>query len=101
MIVRLSRGRYPPSKHHEIVQRLRDSALSLLLAIRSLPGCLSYYAAADEESGTLINVSVWDTFAHAQAMAALAPMLALAAEFAALGVDFERPIINNETLWSL
>lgn len=101
MIVRLSCGRYPASKHPEIVQRLSDSAAVLLPAIRDLPGCLRYYAAADEASGTLVNVSVWDTLAHAQAMASLAPMLALAAEFTALGVEFERPIINYETLWSL
>jgi quinol monooxygenase YgiN len=101
MIVRLSRGRYHPSLHPEIVLRLRDSAAVLLPAIRGLPGCLSYYAASDEASGTLVNVSVWDTLAHAQAMATLAPMLALATDFAALGVEFERPIINYETLWSL
>jgi quinol monooxygenase YgiN len=83
------------------VQRLRDSAESLLPAIRGLPGCLGYYAAADEASGTLVNVSVWDTLAHAQAMASLTPMLALATEFSALGVEFERPIVNYETLWSL
>jgi hypothetical protein len=34
-------------------------------------------------------------------MATLAPMLALAEEFAALGVEFERPILNDETLWRL
>jgi hypothetical protein len=101
MIIRLSRGRYHPSQHHEIAQHLSASASSLLPAIKSLPGCLGYYAAVDEESCTLVNVSVWDTLAHAQAMATLAPMLALAVEFAALGVEFERPIVNYETLWSL
>jgi hypothetical protein len=101
MIIRLSRGKYPPTQHDAMAQRLSDSAASLLPAIKGLPGCLSYYAAIDEESCTLVNVSVWDTLAHAQAMATLAPMLALAGEFAALGVEFERPIINYETLWSL
>jgi hypothetical protein len=101
MIIRLSRGKYPSAQHHAIAQRLSASAASLLPAIKGLPGCLGYYAAIDEASCTLVNVSVWDTLAHAQAMATLAPMLALADEFAALGVEFERPIINYETLWRL
>jgi hypothetical protein len=34
-------------------------------------------------------------------METLAPMLALAAEFTNLGVTFERPITNYETLWKI
>jgi hypothetical protein len=32
-------------------------------------------------------------------MATFAPMLELAKEFTALGVRFERPILNFDTLW--
>ena len=34
-------------------------------------------------------------------MATFAPMLALAAEFTTLGVRFERPILNCDTVWQL
>jgi hypothetical protein len=47
------------------------------------------------------NVSVWESVTDANQMATFAPMLELAAEFNALGVRFERPILNFETLWQL
>jgi hypothetical protein len=34
-------------------------------------------------------------------MATFEPMLALATEFVALGVRFDRPILNCNTLWQL
>jgi hypothetical protein len=37
----------------------------------------------------------------AKQMDTLVPMLALAGEFVKLGVVFERPITNYETLWQL
>jgi hypothetical protein len=49
----------------------------------------------------MINVSTWDTLEHAQAMATLSEMAALAQEFGALGVEFERPIANYPVLWQL
>jgi hypothetical protein len=49
----------------------------------------------------MINVSVWDTLEHAQAMGSLPEMAALAGEFVALGVEFERPIANYPVLWQL
>ena len=50
-------------------------------------------------SNAMHNVSFWDTFADANQMATFAPMIALGAEFAALGVSFDRPILNCNTLW--
>ena len=81
--------------------RLAASAKTLVPAIRALAGCLSYYVSTDEASSTMINVSVWDSTEHANAMAGLAPMLALAKEFVELGVEFERPIVNYPVLWQL
>jgi hypothetical protein len=49
----------------------------------------------------MVNVSVWDSLEHAQAMTTLAAMGALAKEFIALGVEFERPIVNYPTLWHI
>jgi quinol monooxygenase YgiN len=101
MIVRISKGSYPPSRHAEFTARMAEAGAILLPAIKKLPGCLSYYAATDEASSTMVNVSVWDTLEHAQAMATLPEMGALAKEFIALGAEFERPIINYPALWHL
>ena len=101
MFVRISKGRYKPELHAEVTTRLIQSAASLVPAIQALPGCLSYYAGSDETSTTMVNVSVWDSLEHAQAMATLPEMAASAKEFLALGVEFEHPIVNYPVLWSL
>jgi quinol monooxygenase YgiN len=101
MFVRISKGRYRPDLHAEVTARLNQSAATLVPAIQALPGCLSYYAGSDETSNTMINVSVWDSLEHAQAMGSLPEMAALAKEFIALGIDFERPIATYAVLWSL
>lgn len=49
----------------------------------------------------MINVSVWQSLADAKQMETLAPMLALTKEFIDLGVTFERPIINYDTVWEI
>jgi quinol monooxygenase YgiN len=101
MFVRISKGSYPSALYLEVTSRLNASAESLVPAIRAMPGCLSYYAGADQASNTMVNVSVWDTLEHAQAMASLSEMAALAKEFIGLGVEFERPIVNYPVLWQL
>jgi len=101
MIVRISKGRYAPGLHADVTARMDAASAALVPAIRRLPGCLSYWVGTDEGSSTTVNVSVWDTREHAQAMASLAEMAALAREFTALGVEFERPIVNYPVLWQL
>jgi quinol monooxygenase YgiN len=101
MYIRLSRGTYPPSLHAQVDARLRASVDLLIPAIRLLPGCLSYYAGSDESSCSMVNISVWDTLDHAEAMSSLAPMVALGREFVQMGVEFERPIVNYAVSWSL
>ena len=101
MHVRISKGRYPRELHVEVSTRLAASAVSLIPAICRLPGCIGYYAGADVDSCTMVNVSVWDTLEQAQAMATLPEMGALAREFIALGVEFERPIVNYPVMWQL
>ena len=64
-------------------------------------GSIAYYVGIDRANKAMHNVSVWESAADAKQMATFAPMLALAEEFAALGVRFERPILNCETLWQL
>jgi quinol monooxygenase YgiN len=99
VIVRISKGSYPPSRHAEFTARMAEAGKTLIPAIQRLPGCLSYFAATDETSSTMVNVSVWDTLEHAQAMATLPEMAALPREFIALGAEFERPIVNYTSLW--
>jgi quinol monooxygenase YgiN len=101
MFVRISKGRYSPELHAAVQARLEASSRSLIPAISAMAGCLSYYVGSDEASSTMINVSVWDTHEHAQAMSLLPEMASLAKEFIALGVEFERPIINYSVLWQL
>jgi hypothetical protein len=100
-VVRLSRGSFPPEKYEEVRARLDAAKEKLVPAIRALHGCLHYWAAIDQTSSTMINVSLWETLADARQMETLQPMLALAGEFVALGVTFERPITNSQMLWEV
>jgi len=100
-VVRISRGSFEPEHHDRVRARLQASEASLLPAIRKLKGCLHYWAGIETTRNTMVNVSVWETMEDAEQMAGLAPMLALAREFVALGVTFERPILNYQTLWTL
>jgi len=101
MIVRISRGSFEPSSAQVIAERLRRSADTLIPAVRRLDGLLAYHAGIDSAAGTMVNVSTWRDLDAARQMDGLAEMQALAKEFLALGVQFERPIINYETLWSI
>ena len=87
--------------HGKVTARMNEASDSLVPAIRRLPGCLGFYAATEQGSSTIVNVSVWETIDHAQAMNTLAEMAALVPEFTALGVQFERPIINYPVLWKI
>jgi quinol monooxygenase YgiN len=98
VVVRLSRARFAPEQHDAIAQRMQEAEGSLASAIRALPGCIDYFVSVDRASGTMVNVSVWDTLAHADAMRTLPEMLALREPFVALGAQFE-PIVNYPTMW--
>jgi quinol monooxygenase YgiN len=100
-IVRISRGTFAPENYATIKARLDGAQATLVPAIRQLAGCLHYFAAIDRDSASMVNVSVWRSVADAQQMQTLAPMLALAEEFAREGVKFERPIVNYETVWAV
>jgi hypothetical protein len=100
-VLRISRGSFKPEDYERIAARLEESRKTLVPAITKLNGCLHYWAGIDRASSTMVNVSVWKTLADARQMETLAPMLALAGEFVKLGVVFERPISNYETLWQV
>lgn len=100
-VVRLSKGRFDPDRYAIVRQRLDESKRTLVPAIRALRGCLHFWAGVDPASNTLVNVSVWTSIDAARQMETLAAMRALADEFTQLGVTFERPIANYETLWEI
>jgi hypothetical protein len=100
-VLRISRGSFPAEKYTAVRDKLQSSQSSLGPAIKALRGCLHFWASVDPTSNTMINVSVWDTLDNAKQLDTLAPMLALATEFAAIGVQFERPIINYESMWEI
>jgi hypothetical protein len=101
LVLRLSRGPFPAEKYAIVRARLETAQSSLVPAIEALRGCLHYWAGVDQVSNTMVNISVWASLHDARQMEALAPMLALASEFSTLGVQFERPITNYESLWEI
>ena len=100
-VVRISRGSFDFSRSAQFEAMLQDSAAVLVPALRKLKGLKNYYAGIDSASGTMINVSVWDTVDDARQMDLLPEMAAAGKSFAAAGVQFERPIINYSSLWSI
>jgi quinol monooxygenase YgiN len=100
-IVRISRGSFKPDDYDKIAKRLSEAHPTLVPGIRQLDGCLHYWAGIDHHSNTMVNVSVWRSLTDAKQMETLSSMLALAAEFSKLGVNFERPIINYDILWEV
>jgi hypothetical protein len=84
-----------------IEENLHESRARLENGIRALNGNITFYAGIDRSNNAMHNVSFWETVADANQMATFEPMLALATEFVALGVRFDRPILNCNTLWQL
>lgn len=100
-VVRISRGSFEPTDYEKVKERLTHAQQELIPAIKELKGLLHYYAGVDAISNTMINVSVWQSLTDATQMETLAPMLALGKEFTQMGVNFERPILNYETVWEI
>ena len=100
-VVRLSRGSFDAANFIKVRRRLEEAHQVLVPVIKRMRGCLHYWAGVDPISNTMVNVSVWASLEDAKQMETLAPMLALAEEFVSIGVTFERPITNYETVWSV
>lgn len=98
MVVRVSLGRFEPSRAAEVERMLGESQQSLVAAIQRLPGLIHYYVGLDSERGYLTNTSLWESQAHAMQMATLPEILALRSQFEALGIAFI-PITNHQVLW--
>ena len=100
-VIRISLGKFDADTAASVEQKLLESKAQLEGGIRAMQGNLAYYVGIDRTNNAMHNVSVWASVGDANQMATFAPMLALAAEFTAIGVRFERPILNCNTLWRL
>jgi hypothetical protein len=100
-VFRISIGKFDPDKASAVETKLQGSRTLLESGIRAMSGNLAYYVGIDRINQAMHNVSVWESVTDANQMATFAPMLALAAEFTTLGVRFDRPILNFDTLWQL
>ena len=100
-VIRISIGKFDADRAGVIEAKLVESKARLESGVRAMRGNLAYYAGIDHANNAMHNVSLWQSVADANQMSTFAPMLALADEFTALGVRFERPILNFETLWQL
>jgi len=100
-VIRISIGKFDADKADIVERKLLESRAGLEAGILAMNGNIAYYVGIDRANHAMHNVSFWETVEDANQMASFAPMLALGQEFGELGVRFERPILNCDTLWSL
>jgi hypothetical protein len=100
-VIRISLGTFESDKAAVVEAKLIESKAALEAGIRAMRGNLGYYVGIDRRNNAISNVSLWDSVDAAEQMATFQPMLDLAKTFVALGVKFQRPILNLTTLWEL
>ena len=100
-VVRISLGTFDADKAAIVEAKLMESKAALEAGIRAMHGNLGYYVGIDRKNNAISNVSLWESVEAAEQMATFQPMLDLASRFVALGVRFQRPILNMSTLWEL
>lgn len=100
-VIRVSIGKFDAEIGVVVEEKLRASRQRLERGIRAMDGNLAYYVGIDRINNAMHNISFWESIAAAEQMSTFAPMLLLGKEFAELGVRFERPILNCDTLWQL
>lgn len=100
MYVRLSRAYFEPARYDEIRSLLIDSEKDPAPGIRKLAGLVKFHAGIQSTSGTMVNVSVWDTREHAEQMDSFQPMIDAGKRFRDIGVRFD-PIVNYDVLWEI
>ena len=97
-VIRISLGFFDADKAELVATKLVETRERLKPGIRAMRGNLGYFAGVDRLNNAMHNVRLWETVEDADQMASFQPMLALAEEFVALGVRFQRPILDFETL---
>ncbi|SRR5260370_1390033 len=99
-VVRVSRGTFDPARFAEVQEMMMATRSYLIPAIRRLPGLISYFAGASPD-GSMVNVSVWESDAHAAQMGALKEMTVDARnDAAAVGVEFIN-VVNYPIAWTI
>lgn len=100
-VIRISLGKFDAVIAPQVEAKLRELRARVEPGVRAMKGNRAYWCGIDRTHDAMHNVSIWDSVADAQQMDSLEPMLQAGREFAAMGVRFERPILNFDTLWSL
>jgi hypothetical protein len=100
-VIRISLGTFDSDKAAIVEANLIESKAALEAGIRAMRGNLGYYVGVDRRNNAISNVSLWDSVEAAEEMSTFQPMRDLARTFVALGVQFQRPILNLTTLWEL
>jgi len=100
-VVRISIGRFDHEKLESVKRALAATQEKLTPGIKSMKGNIGNFAGIDYENSAMVNVSLWDSLSSAKQMDSFQPMLDLAKEFVVMGVRFERPILNFESLWTI
>jgi len=99
--IRISRGAFPPEKFDVVREAFAASQAAFEPATRRLRGHRMSYAAIDATSSSIVYVSFWDDVESAMQLGLLPEMQTAGSELLKLGVQFERPIVNHETVWSV
>jgi hypothetical protein len=100
-VIRISLGTFDAEKASLVEAKLIESRAALEAGIRGMRGNLGYYVGIDRKNDAISNVSLWESVEAAEQMATFQPMLDLAGTFVALGVRFQRPILNCATVWEI
>jgi hypothetical protein len=86
--IRVGRVTFDPSLYDAVVVADKATSEYLIPAIKELPGLISWFSGVSPE-GSLSQVSIWDTEAHAAQMDNLKAMRVRARDdFGAVGVTF-------------
>ena len=100
-VIRVSIVRCQPDRFPKLRDMMIDAEPLLVPGIKAMPGCLAYFAGADEAASSLTNVSLWESLEKAKQMDRFQAMLDLGRKFAEMGATFDRPIMNYTTLWDI
>lgn len=99
-VIRVSRGSFDPSRFESVDRVIRDSGDYLIPAITRLGGLVGYFAGTSP-AGSVVNVSLWESDAHARQMSELKEMTETAyREATAAGIEFI-PIVNYPIAWRI
>ena len=98
-VIRISISRFDVKIAPKIEAKLLESREKLEPGVRALKGNLGFFFGIDHEHGAMQNVSIWETVADAKQLDTFEPMRKLGVEFSQIGVNFDHPVMNYDTVW--